>query len=144
MTTTNHRNPELTGPQPRGTGAIFSPRSIAVIGAPEATGSVGRAVMENLSSFPGPVYPINPKRPTVLGLPAYKSLGDVPGPIDLAVIVTPAVSVPGIVRECSDLHVPGAVIISAGMSGDLEAAVTEGATHLRVGSAVLGQRPPLG
>ncbi len=151
MTTTNHRNSELTGPQPRGTGAIFSPRSIAVVGATEAEGSVGRAVMENLSAFPGPVYPINPKRPTVLGLPACKSLSAVPGPIDLAVIVTPAVSVPGIVRECADLNVPGAVIISAGFKecgaagADLERRVLEEArrTHMRIiGPNCLGVMMP--
>src|SRR3954449_13224749 len=71
---------------------IFAPRSVAVIGATEAAGSVGRTVMSNLlrSPFGGPVYPINPKRRSVLGVPCCPSIGAVPEKVDLAVIVTPA------------------------------------------------------
>jgi acetyltransferase len=95
-------------------GAILAPRRIAVIGATEAPGSVGRAIVENLRGFSGQVFPVNPKRPAVLGVPAFPRIGDVPGPVDLAVIVTPAPTVPGLVRECVDAGVPGAIIISAG------------------------------
>ena len=72
--------------------AIFSPRSVAVIGATEKAGSVGRTVLWNLigSPFGGTVYPVNPKRPNVLGIKAYPTIEDVPEPVDLAVIVTPA------------------------------------------------------
>jgi acetyltransferase len=96
--------------------AIFSPRSVALIGATEAPGSVGRTILENLQrgAFEGPVYPINLKRPTVLGLKAYPNIAAVPGKVDLAVIVTPPATVPGIVSECVDHGVPGACIISAG------------------------------
>src|SRR4029079_12459341 len=95
---------------------FFRPRSVAVIGATEAPGSVGRTVLANLAatSFGGPVYPVNPRRDAVLGLKAYPNVGAVPGPIDLAVIVTPAATVPEIVGQCVDARVPAALIISAG------------------------------
>src|SRR5262249_24455036 len=64
--------------------------------------------------FEGTVFPVNPKRPTVLGEKAWPNIGAVPGPIDLAVIVTPAATVPGVVRECAQAGVRGVIIISAG------------------------------
>lgn len=78
--------------QPLPLEAIFSPRAVAVIGATEKVGSVGRAILWNLISSPfgGTVYPVNPKRPNVLGIRSYADIGDVPEPVDLAVIVTPA------------------------------------------------------
>jgi acetyltransferase len=96
--------------------AMLAPRRVAVIGATETQASVGRTLMENLASggFPGEVYPINPKRDTVLGTKAYPNIGAVPEKVELAVIVTPAPTVPGLVRECGQAGVPGAVIISAG------------------------------
>ena len=74
---------------------LFRPRSIAVVGATEAAGTVGRALMENLRVFPGAVYPVNPKRPSVLGRHAFPSILGLPETPDLAVIATPAASVPG-------------------------------------------------
>jgi acetyltransferase len=96
--------------------AIFRPASIAVIGATERPGSVGRTIVENIRSagFPGAVYPINPHRTHVLGIPAYPSVGAAPPGIELAVIVTPAASVPDAVRDCVTARVRGAIIISAG------------------------------
>ncbi|MBC8141236.1 MAG: bifunctional acetate--CoA ligase family protein/GNAT family N-acetyltransferase [Armatimonadetes bacterium] len=95
---------------------FFAPKSVAVIGATETVGSVGRTLVSNLlaSPFGGTVYPVNPKRPAVLGVRAYKSVADVPEPVDLAVVCTPAPSVPGIIRECREAGVRGAIIISAG------------------------------
>ena len=95
---------------------IFSPRSIAVIGATETPQSVGRTIMENIQKggFLGALYPVNPKRDTVLGVKAYPSIKDCPGAPDLAVIITPPATVPGIVRGCVSKGVPGAIIISAG------------------------------
>jgi acyl-CoA synthetase (NDP forming) len=58
---------------------FFTPAGVAVIGATEREASVGRAVLANLASFPGHVYPVNPKRDTVLGRKAYLSISDVPG-----------------------------------------------------------------
>src|SRR3989337_1204383 len=82
--------------------AIFAPRSVAVIGATEKEGAVGRTVLWNLISNPfgGTVYPITKRHNQVLGIKAYSNMGRGPEPIDLAVIVTPAPTVPGIVREC--------------------------------------------
>lgn len=95
---------------------IFNPTSVAIIGATEKAGSVGRTLVYNLISSPfgGTVYPVNPKRPSVLGIKAYPSLSAIGDPIDLAVIVTPAPSVPSIIKECVDYGVKGAIIISAG------------------------------
>src|SRR5918994_3626762 len=95
---------------------IFAPRNVAVIGATETPNSVGRTLLWNLVSNPfgGTVFPVNPKRPSVLGIKAYKSIRDVPEKVDLAVIVTPAPTVPGIIAECVDAGVRGAIIISAG------------------------------
>ena len=96
--------------------AIFAPRTVAVIGATEKQGSVGRAVLWNLISNPfgGTVYPINSNRPNVLGIKAYKDIKSVPDPVDLAVVVTPASTVPGVISECVDAGVTGAIVISAG------------------------------
>jgi acetyltransferase len=95
---------------------FFSPKTVAVIGATETPNSVGRTVLWNLvtSPFGGTVYPVNPKRPSVLGVKAYKSISDIPEAVDLVVVVTPPPSIPGIIRECGENGVRGAVVISAG------------------------------
>src|SRR5512147_2774278 len=84
--------------------AIFAPRTVAVIGATERQGSVGRAVLWNLISNPfgATVYPINLNRPNVLGIKAYKNIASVPDPVDLAVVITPAASVPAVISECAE------------------------------------------
>ena len=92
--------------------AMFAPRSVALIGATDREGSVGRALLENLRSFPGDVYPVNPKRSEVLGLKAYASLAAIEGHVDLAVIVTPAPSVPALIGECVTKGVKAVIIIS--------------------------------
>ncbi len=96
--------------------AIFAPKNVAVIGATENKGSVGRTIMANLIATPfgGAVFPVNPKRNSILGVKAYPSIKDVPDPVDLAVLVTPAKSVPGLIGECIEAGIPGAIIISAG------------------------------
>ena len=93
---------------------MLNPRTIAVIGASETEKSVGRRVIENLRSFDGTVYPINLKRATVFGSKAYGKIGDVPSPVDLAVITTRAATAPNLVSECAAAGVKGAVILSAG------------------------------
>jgi acetyltransferase len=95
---------------------FFHPKNVAVIGATEAPHSVGRSILSNLKDapFPGAIYPVNPKRDTLLGLRCYPSIGSVPEPVDLAVIATPASTVPGVIRECAGAEVPAAIIISAG------------------------------
>lgn len=96
--------------------AIFSPRTVGVVGATDKPGSVGRTLLWNLVSSPfgGTVFPINPKRANVLGIKAYRSVADLPEPLDLAVVVTPAAAVPRIIGECADTGVRAAVVISAG------------------------------
>ncbi|HVO32720.1 MAG TPA: acetate--CoA ligase family protein, partial [Elusimicrobiota bacterium] len=95
---------------------FFRPTTVAVIGATEAPGTVGRTILKNLVNTPfgGTVFPVNPKRPSVLGIKAYPRIGDVPEKVDLAVIATPAPTVPAVIRECVDAGIKGAIVISAG------------------------------
>ncbi|HET7512058.1 MAG TPA: bifunctional acetate--CoA ligase family protein/GNAT family N-acetyltransferase [Chthoniobacterales bacterium] len=94
--------------------AMLAPRAIALVGATESPGSVGRALLENLRAFPGELFPVNPKRTTVFGLRTFSTIADLPNGIDLAVIATKARTVPQIVRDCAVAGVKGAIIISAG------------------------------
>src|SRR5919112_721254 len=96
--------------------AIFRPETVAVIGATERPGSVGRTIMWNLVSSPfgGTVFPVSSRRPSVLGIKAYRSVSEVPERVDLALIVAPAPAVPQIIKECVEAGVEGAIIISAG------------------------------
>jgi len=102
--------------RPRSVKVFFGPKAVAVIGASEAPGSVGRTVLWNLVSSPfgGTVYPVNAKRASVLGIRAYANLAAIPDQIDLAVVITPAPTVPEIIAECAAAGVSGAIIISAG------------------------------
>ena len=96
--------------------SLFLPQSVAVIGATERLGTVGRTVLSNLieSPFRSKVFPVNPSHTEVLGLKSYKSIGEVPQPVSLAVVVTPASTVAGVIAECVDAGVQSAVVISAG------------------------------
>jgi acetyltransferase len=95
---------------------FFRPRAVAVIGATEAPGSVGRTLLRNLlgSPFGGTIYPVNPRRESVLGIKAYKTIADVPAAVDLAVVVTPAPAVPAVIGQCADRGVRAGIVISAG------------------------------
>jgi acetyltransferase len=94
--------------------AAFKPRSVAAIGASEHRGSVGSTVLENLliHSFQGKVYPVNPNHSKVLGVQAYRLIAEAPRDVDLAVIVTLAPTVPGVMGECVDAGGGAAVVIS--------------------------------
>lgn len=109
--------------------AIFKPRNVAVIGATEKPGSVGRTLLWNLiqNQFGGTVFPVNPRRDSVLGIKAYKAVSDVPAELDLAVLVTPAPTAPGLIRACVEAGVRGAIVISAGF----KEAGPDGATYER-------------
>ncbi|MGH2776040.1 MAG: GNAT family N-acetyltransferase [Actinomycetota bacterium] len=98
--------------------SFFNPRSVAVIGASRTPGSIGSAIFRNLivEGFNGPVYPINPKADVVHSVAAYPNVLDVPGPVDLAVIVVPARLVVDVARDCGEKGVKALVIISAGFS----------------------------
>ena len=99
-----------------GLDAMFTPNSVAVIGATARPGTVGQTVLENLlhTRFQGKVFAVNPKHEEVLGLKAYKSIRDIPESVDLAVIVTPAATVPQLIAECVESGAKSAVVISAG------------------------------
>jgi acetyltransferase len=96
--------------------SIFLPRSVAVIGATDREGTVGRSIVSNLleSKFRIKVYAVNPTHSEVLGIKTYKQIGDIPGGVDLAVVVTPAHTVPQVIGECVDADVKSGVVISAG------------------------------
>ena len=96
--------------------AIFHPRSVAVIGATAREGSAGRAVVENLKkgSFCGKLYPVNPKHEEIFGLRCFSNVATLPEAVDLAVVITPALTVPGVIGECVKAGARAAVVISAG------------------------------
>ena len=95
--------------------AFLSPKSIAIIGASDKRGSVGRTITSNImNGFKGTVFPISPSRPQVFYKKAYKSVLDVPKPIDLAVIVTKNTIVPIVLEECGKKKIKAAIIITAG------------------------------
>lgn len=95
--------------------AFFCPQSVAIIGAKEELGSVGRTLLANMmADFKGKIFPVNPKYPEVLGLKAYPRVHEVPEKVDLAVIVTPAALVPGLIDDCAKAGIQAVIIISAG------------------------------
>jgi 4-hydroxybutyryl-CoA synthetase (ADP-forming) len=94
---------------------FLSPKSIAVIGASDKQGSVGRAITSNImNGYKGIVYPISPTRETVFDQKAYKSVLDVPDSIDLAVVITKNTIVPVVLEECGKKKIKGAIVITAG------------------------------
>jgi acyl-CoA synthetase (NDP forming) len=101
----------LTG----GLAAVFEPRRVALVGASERVGSVGRLLWDNLADFPGEVLPVC-QAASVAGRPAYPNLRDVPGQVDLAVIATPAATVPDIVTAAAAKGVAAVVVLSAGFA----------------------------
>jgi acetyltransferase len=103
-------------PARAGLESLFLPRSAAVIGATDRAGTVGRSVVSNLleSKSPLKVYAVNPSHGEVLGIKTHKHIGDIAGGVDLALVVTPAQTVPQIIGECVDAGVKSAVVISAG------------------------------
>lgn len=95
---------------------LFTPKSVAVFGASNSSGKIGYVVFENMlrSGFQGALYPINPKYTEVQGKRAYSSINEIHEPVELAVIATPPQTVPGIIENCGNEGVKGAVIITAG------------------------------
>jgi len=95
---------------------FFSPASVAVIGASENPKKLGHRILLNVvnGGYKGAIYPINPTATEILGLKCYPSVSDIPGPLDMAVIVIPAAAVINIVDECGRKGVKGVVVITAG------------------------------
>jgi acetyltransferase len=105
-----------TNPQKYGLDAVFAPASVAVIGATSRPNTVGRTILENLlnGGYQGKVYIVNPNHDEVLGVKAYRNIRDIPENVDLAIVATPAATVPQIIRECVEAGAKSAVVISAG------------------------------
>lgn len=95
---------------------MFAPRSIALIGATERHGSVGQSLLQNLVAAKDHVqiFPVNPKHQTLANLSCYPSVSALPEAVDLAVICTPAATVPGLVRDCGERGIRAILIITAG------------------------------
>jgi len=110
---------------------LLNAKSIAVIGATPEPNKVGYAVMRNLLTFPGKLYPVNPKHIKILGRDVYPSLASIPGTVDIAVVVIPARFVPQVVKEAGEKGIPLVIIISSGFresgktGSDLESEVLE-------------------
>jgi acyl-CoA synthetase (NDP forming)/GNAT superfamily N-acetyltransferase len=123
---------------------LLAPRSVAVIGAGRDPNSVGHAVLRNVldHDFAGPVYAVNPSADQVAGVRAVPSVGDIDGPVDLAIVVVPAAQVPAVVEECGRKGVPAAIVISAGFAenGPEGAALSAAALRAarRFGTRLLG------
>jgi acetyltransferase len=132
---------------------FFSPTSVGVIGATDRAGSVGNTVLRNvLSGYKGRVYPVNPSRSEVCGVPCYASIGAVPEAVDLVVIVIPADAVPEVVAECVAAKAKAIIVISAGFKekGPAGAALEnqirrhlEGSATRLIGPNCLGVMNPL-
>jgi acetyltransferase len=135
---------------------LLEPESVAVIGASEDTGSVGLVLVENMlaAGYRGQLFAVNPKYRKVRDLPCVPAIGEVPRRVDLAVIATPAATVPGIIEQCGAAGVRAAVVVSAGFSESgpagaaLERALLENARRYRLrvlGPNCLGvMRPDIG
>jgi len=135
---------------------LFAPKSVAVFGASDRVDSVGQIVFHNMlqSGYQGALYPINPKHKKIQGVKAFASLAQIEEPVELAVIATPASTVPDIIEQCGKHQVRAAVIITAGFgeTGEagkvLERQVLETAQHYGVrliGPNCLGvMRPDIG
>ena len=97
---------------------FFEPRGVAVIGASRQRGTIGGEILHNLLSygFKGPVYPVNPSATVIQDVPSFPTIEEVPGPVDLAVIVVPATAVVEVAAACARKGVKALVVISAGFS----------------------------
>src|SRR5690242_1727330 len=102
--------------QSRNLDALFAPKSIAVIGASNRRGSVGRAVFTNilLNEYTGTVYPVNPKDHSICGVRSFSSVLDLPETVDMAVVAVPAAVVPTVTEDCGKKGVRGLIVVSAG------------------------------
>jgi acetyltransferase len=97
---------------------FFSPQAVAIVGASPKEGSVGHRLLFNMiaAGFKGALYPVNPKHKKILDQQCYADIAAIPGQVDMAVIATPAATVPGILRQCGEKNVRNVVVISAGFS----------------------------
>jgi acetyl coenzyme A synthetase (ADP forming)-like protein len=122
--------------------AVFHPGSIAVVGASREPNKIGHVIVKNFvdGGFGGKIYPINPNAEQILGLRAYKSVLDIKGSVDSAVIAVPAVAVAGALEECGKKGIRGVVLISGGFSevGNVEGEKKIAAIAEKYGIALIG------
>jgi len=97
---------------------FFNPKSVAIIGASHTKGKIGYAILENFvkGHFKGKVYPVNPDTSPILGLTVYSSVKAIPGKVDLAVVVVPAIVVPKVLKECVAKRIEAVIVVSGGFS----------------------------
>ena len=112
---TSKASPRATAAKPS-LDPIFRPRTVAVIGASRKRNTIGREILANIVGyeFAGAVYPVNPTADSINSIRCYRSIGDIPGPVDLAIITVPKDGVLGVVDECGRKGVRGIVVITAG------------------------------
>lgn len=116
---------------------VFKPSSIAVVGASDKPGNIGQLVFKNLrdGGYDQPIFVVNPKYRSVLGTQTHRSVLDIGGEVDLAVVATPLAMAPQIIRDCVEARVAGAIIVSAGgretgAEGQaIEQSIQEAASH---------------
>lgn len=124
--------------------SVLCPAAVAIVGASNEAGSVGHALFENLldARFTGSLYPVNPNARSVHGVPAFASVEDIPGPIDLAVVAVPSRHVDSVIDQCGRIGAAAAVIITAGFAetgpAGLEAEERVLATARRHGMRIIG------
>ncbi|MGQ9788916.1 MAG: acetate--CoA ligase family protein [Candidatus Hadarchaeaceae archaeon] len=96
--------------------SFFEPSSVAVIGASRESGKLGHEIFKNIidAGYKGKIYPVNPKAPDVLGVKCYPSIKEIPGEVELAVVIVPARFVPTVISDCGEKGVRAAVVISGG------------------------------
>ncbi|MBX7151726.1 CoA-binding protein, partial [bacterium] len=96
--------------------AIFRPQSVAVIGASSKDRTIGKEIVRNLIAyeFQGPIFPVNPQAKVVHSIKCYKSVMEIPDPVDLAIIVVPSKFVLQVAEECGQKGIKGLVVITAG------------------------------
>jgi len=109
-------NPDPKLAKARALDAIFRPRSVAVVGASRKRQTIGREILANLveNGFNGPVYPVNPQATAIHSIPCYRTIGEVPGPVDLAIVTVAKDQVLAVVDACAKKGVRGLVVITAG------------------------------
>ena len=103
---------------PEAIGSMFYPRSVAVVGASDQVGKWGHSLMINTISggFKGPIYPVNPKGGLIVGRKVYRSVAEIPEPVDLAVVTVPAAGVPGLIPEFQEKGIRYMLLITAGFA----------------------------
>ena len=100
---------------------ILDAESVAIVGASKTKTKRGFQAIRTLldEKFQGKIYPVNPKEKSILGIKCYKNVSDIEGSIDIALITTPAKTIPGILEDCGKKEVKGVVVIAGGF-GELD------------------------